>query len=84
METESSILSDARTSPWLRAALLSALERDPVDAANDAECLRRILFARAAEALDANDRGDDDTDAAGPAVNPNHSPRSSPDRRDEP
>ncbi|MFO1418656.1 MAG: hypothetical protein U1E83_08295 [Methylotetracoccus sp.] len=38
------------TSPWLREALLSALQRDPLSAANDAERLAHLLM-RHAEAL---------------------------------
>ena len=37
------ILADPAASDWLRAALHSALSRDPVDAANDAEVLARVL-----------------------------------------
>ena len=37
------ILADPAASFWLRAALRSALARDPVDAANDAEVLARLL-----------------------------------------
>ena len=37
------LLKDPSTSFWLRNALTSALLRDPVDAANDAEILARVL-----------------------------------------
>src|SRR6185437_13642196 len=37
------ILADPAASDWLKAALHSALSRDPVDAANDAEVLARVL-----------------------------------------
>ena len=37
------ILADPAASFWLQAALRSALARDPVDAANDAEVLARLL-----------------------------------------
>jgi hypothetical protein len=40
------ILRDPAASLWLTAALRTALERDPVDAANDAEVLFRVLDAR--------------------------------------
>ncbi len=40
------ILADEAASPWILSALTSALERDPVDALNDALAL--------AAALDAN------------------------------
>lgn len=37
------ILADPAASDWLKAALHTALSRDPVDAANDAEVLARVL-----------------------------------------
>jgi hypothetical protein len=37
------LLRDPSTSFWLRNALRSALQRDPVDAANDADMLARVL-----------------------------------------
>lgn len=37
------ILADPAASGWLKAALHTALSRDPVDAANDAEVLARVL-----------------------------------------
>ncbi|MBS4019988.1 MAG: hypothetical protein KGZ68_17335 [Dechloromonas sp.] len=37
------ILTDPSTSFWLRDALRTASQRDPVDALNDAECLRAVL-----------------------------------------
>lgn len=46
-------LSDPSTSNWLRSALESALPRDPVDAANDAERLAQILASRADAQLSA-------------------------------
>lgn len=45
------IVEDPATSDWLRLALADALARDPVDAANDAETLERILTMRAEIAL---------------------------------
>ena len=36
------ILADPAASVWLKAALRSALSRDPVDAANDADVLARL------------------------------------------
>jgi hypothetical protein len=39
-------LSDPAASVWLKDALRSALARDPVDAANDAEVLFRLLDER--------------------------------------
>ncbi|HSG21509.1 MAG TPA: hypothetical protein VLA64_00975 [Azonexus sp.] len=43
------LVSDPGVSFWLRDALLSALQRDPVDAANDAEMLFAVLDKRAIE-----------------------------------
>lgn len=45
------VLQDPTASFWLRAALRSALARDPVDAANDAEVLARLLDRRCREIL---------------------------------
>lgn len=47
----SRVLQDPSTSFWLRAALLSCLSRDPVDAANDAEVLALLLNQRCRELL---------------------------------
>ena len=46
LPTIEDILRDPAASLWLKAALRTALERDPVDAANDAEVLLRILDSR--------------------------------------
>jgi hypothetical protein len=46
------ILDDRAASFWLKAALRSALLRDPVDAANDAEVLARLLERRCRSTLD--------------------------------
>ena len=40
------VLLDPAASFWLKNALRSALERDPVDAANDAEVLAQLLDRR--------------------------------------
>jgi len=40
------VLRDPAGSLWLKDALRSALARDPVDAANDAEVLARLLDRR--------------------------------------
>jgi hypothetical protein len=40
------VLLDPAASLWLKSALLSALSRDPVDAANDSEILARLLELR--------------------------------------
>lgn len=42
-QTIESIIRDPSTSFWMRNALDSALDRDPVDAANDAEVLAQVL-----------------------------------------
>ena len=41
-----SILADPSTSRWLKGALTSALDRDPVDVELDAIVLRRVLADR--------------------------------------
>jgi hypothetical protein len=46
------VLRDPAASLWLKIGLRSALERDPVDAANDAEMLARLLDRRSREILD--------------------------------
>jgi hypothetical protein len=45
------ICEDPAVSFWLRNALVSALARDPVDAANDAGVLSWVLDKRAADAF---------------------------------
>lgn len=40
------VLDDPAASSWLTACLCSALSRDPVDAANDAEVLAQLLELR--------------------------------------
>jgi hypothetical protein len=40
------VLSDPTASFWLKDALRSAITRDPVDAANDAEVLFRLVDER--------------------------------------
>ena len=45
------MLNDPAASRWLRNALRAALDRDPVDAANDAEILGEVLNARAEAVL---------------------------------
>lgn len=44
--TTHEILTDPSTSTWLKQALRSALNRDCVDATNDAELLLQVLKAR--------------------------------------
>ena len=46
------ILADLSASSWMKQALLSALDRDPVDAANDAEVLAKVLDVRCKRALE--------------------------------
>jgi len=40
------VLADPAASSWLKTALRSALNRDPVDAAHDSEILARLLEER--------------------------------------
>lgn len=46
------VLRDPAASHWLKSALAAALTRDPVDAANDAEVLARLLDRRCRRILD--------------------------------
>lgn len=52
--TAEDLLGDQAASSWLRAALQSALERDPVDALNDALVLAEVLDAHLRRALGLN------------------------------
>jgi hypothetical protein len=45
------VLADPAASFWLKEALSSALNRDSVDAANDAEVLAQLLDRRCQEIL---------------------------------
>jgi hypothetical protein len=47
------VLNDFATSAWLKRALTTALERDPVDALHDAELLQMLLHRRCQETLQA-------------------------------
>ncbi len=47
------VLADPAASRWLKEALRTAQERDPVDAANDASYLFAVLDKRASEAIQA-------------------------------
>ena len=47
------VLDDPATSRWLKSALGGALDRDAVDAVNDAEVLVELLTARASAIIDA-------------------------------
>jgi hypothetical protein len=51
LPTIEEILSDPSASYWLQNALRSALSRDPVDAANDADILARLLDRRCRQIL---------------------------------
>jgi hypothetical protein len=53
LPTIEEILADPSASFWLRNALLAAVSRDPVDAANDADVLARLLDKRCREILEA-------------------------------
>ena len=53
------LLVDPSLSYWLKGALRTAVERDPLDALNDAEALCQVLTGRAQEILDMEERGDD-------------------------
>jgi len=48
------VLADPAASFWLKAALHSALSRDPVDAAHDSEIMARLLERRCREILDGS------------------------------
>jgi hypothetical protein len=48
----SDILQDASASDWLKGALRTSLERDPVDALNDALALAGVLEEKLRAALD--------------------------------
>ncbi|WP_338333721.1 hypothetical protein [Acetobacter sp. LMG 32666] len=50
-ETIETILNDPAASDWLKACLQSALTRDAVDAANDAQHLAEVLVARSDQLL---------------------------------
>jgi hypothetical protein len=45
------VLHDPAASSWLKTCLCSALPRDPVDAANDAEVLAQLLELRCRNVL---------------------------------
>ena len=50
------VTDDPAASDWLKNSLLEAINRDPVDAAGDAEVLCRILKLRAAAVQRAPER----------------------------
>jgi hypothetical protein len=49
------MMADSSVSTWLKTALRDALERDPVDALNDALALAGILEDRLRITLDLNE-----------------------------
>ena len=51
LPTTDEVLADTAASYWMKQALSSALLRDPVDAANDAEVLARLLDKRCRDAV---------------------------------
>jgi len=46
MPTIEQVIGDPSTWTWMRQALVSALGRDPMDAANDAHVLKKLLENR--------------------------------------
>ena len=52
--TVEELLNSLESSRWIAAALRSALDRDPVDAAADAELLAKVLAKRANDMLEAS------------------------------
>lgn len=58
----SEVINNPATSNWLSESLLTALRRDPVDAANDAEVLAEILANQVNELLPKVPYGWESTD----------------------
>jgi len=52
------VLSDPAASDWLKQSLRSALQRDPLDAANDAAALSLMLSRRSGDVLSAELHGE--------------------------
>ncbi len=52
LATSEAILADPQASEWLKSALKSATERDPIDAFNDALVLAATLEERLRRELD--------------------------------
>ena len=50
------VAEDPSTSHWLKQSLLGAINRDPVNAAGDAEVLCKILQMRAAAVIEGDSR----------------------------
>lgn len=59
------VLRDPAASFWLKDALRSALARDPVDAANDAEMLAQVLDGRCRSILASLDGKRENSDSGG-------------------
>ncbi|CAM2158481.1 protein of unknown function (plasmid) [Pararobbsia alpina] len=53
--TVDQVLADRSASSWLKRAVIDLLQRDPVDAANDAEVLSALMAHRADELLSRAD-----------------------------
>jgi hypothetical protein len=53
--TAAEVLDDGGASTWLKTTLRGALQRDPVDALNDALVLAAVLEAHLREVLDLED-----------------------------
>ena len=51
------VMRDASASDWLKTALRTALERDPVDALNDALALAAVLEDRLRDVLGLDEAG---------------------------
>jgi hypothetical protein len=56
------VLGDPAASLWLKSALRSALSRDPVDAANDAVILARLLELRCDRLLETRQGSGSESD----------------------
>ena len=52
------VTEDSAASAWLKNALVEAINRDPISAAEDADVLRRILQLRAAAVQRGPERSD--------------------------
>jgi hypothetical protein len=56
LPTVDAVLEDPASSFWLRASIRTAVERDPVDALNDALLLAALLEGRLREVFALDDR----------------------------
>ncbi len=57
LPTAGAVLEDPASSFWLKASIRTALERDPVDALNDALLLAALLEGRLREVFALDERG---------------------------